>query len=158
MKVWALIAALAVAGPAYAVPPVLPPGVQEFVQAFIHANTSNDLQAYASLFSPEAEIVSGAAAPVDKAHWIQANSEQFTPYRQTRFLDAFANGRMVDGRRLARVVFVEAVKACPPNRVECFPTYQTEAVTVRDGQIVNLERSEGLSRRFTPEGAWAPLE
>ncbi len=157
MKAWTLIVSLAVAGPACAVPPVLFPEIQKFVQAYIDAEASNDLSAYASLFSPDAKIASRTDPAVTKAEWIERSSREFIPNRQVRFRDIFADGRVVDGQRWTRVIFVESVTVCFPNRSECFPTYRTETVTARNGLIVDIERSADLHRRFTPDGSDSPL-
>ncbi len=157
MKAWAWIVSLAVAGPAYAIPPILFPETQKFVQAYIRAETSNDLSAYASLFSPDAKITLGTDPAVTKAKWIEWSSRELIPNREIRFRDIFADGRVADGKPLSRVVFVESARVCIPNRAECFSKYRTEAITERNGLIVDLERSEDLHRRFTPDGADSPL-
>jgi hypothetical protein len=155
MKAWILIAALAIAGPAFAVPPVAPsPAVTKTVQDFIRANTTNDLPAYRSLFSPDATVATGTGETMGKAQWIAAVSDEFFPARRTRFLNVFARYAFAAGKRGARVVFVEDVRLCRPNLIECFATFRIETITIMDGQIVALERSSDLTHQLTPGGDW----
>jgi hypothetical protein len=155
MKAWILIAALAIAGPAFAVPPVAPtPAATKMVQAFIRANTTNDLPAYSGLFSPDAKVATGARETMGKAQWIAALSDEFFATRRTRFLNVFARYTVAAGKPSTRVVFVEDVKLCSPKAIECFATFRTETITVTDGQIVALERSSDLTHQLTPNGDW----
>jgi len=105
LKAWALIAALMVAGPAYAVPPVLPPpAARTLVQDLIRATEGNDLSAYARLFAPDARIETETGASLDKAQWLKAVSADFRAYRRTRFLDVLAGDASTAGKQSTRVV------------------------------------------------------
>jgi hypothetical protein len=155
MKALALFAALMVAGPASAVPPVLPaPAARALVQAFVRATESNDLSAYAKLFAPDATVTTETGATLDKTQWLKAVSAEFVPYRRTHFLNVFAGDALVAGKPATRVVFVEQAQRSRPNAIEQFSHYQSEVITVEDGQIVHLETSGYLTHRLTAGDDW----
>lgn len=159
MKVWLVLAGLIVASPAGAIPPVEAPGVPQFIQAYIRADTNNDLKSYADLFAPNAKITAETGVSFDKDEWIRNVSLDFAQDRHARIIDVFSDGGRPDGGgQPVRILIVEAVRICQPHSVECNPHYQSEALTVTAGRIISLERQGGLTIRFTPEGRLAPLE
>ena len=155
MKILALLAALVVAGPAFAVPPVLPaPAASALVQDFIRATKGNDLSAYERLFAPDAAIMTETGGSIDKAQWLKSASAEFVPHRRTRFLNVFAANALRSGKRATRIVFVEEVHLRRPGAIEQFPVYRSEMITVEDGKIIHLQTSGYLSHRLTAGGEW----
>lgn len=153
-KIWIGVAALVIASPASAIPPIAPePAATEIVQAFIRATTNNDLGAYAKLLSQTATVTTEAGQTMDKAQWIAAVSSEFSPDRRTRFRSVFARYVFSAGRPGTRVLFVEEARGCPPTLIECFAAYRVETITVIDGQIVGLERSN-FTHQLTGEDEW----
>lgn len=150
-----LLAALMVAGPAFAVPPVSPaPEAGILVRDFMRATQSNDFAAYERLFAPDATATTEAGVLLDRAQWLKSASAEFVPYRRTRFLNVFAKYIVRDGKRTTRVVFVQELHLSRPGAVEQFPIYRSETITVEDGKILHVQTSGFLSHRLTDGGEW----
>lgn len=150
-----MLLALMVAGPALAVPPVSPaPEATALVRDFMRAMESNDLAAYERLFAPDATVTTETGASVDRAQWLKSASQEFVPYRRTRFLNVFAKYVVRAGKRGARVVFVQEMHGSRPAVIEQFPIYRVETVTIENGKIVHLQSSGFLSHRLTDGGGW----
>lgn len=147
----AILLAATVAGPAMAVPPVLaPPAAQALVANYMAAIRSNDLAAYAALFAPDARIVSDWPAGAGRDAWLKAVSAEFAPPRVTRFLAVFSRSAELAG---TRVLLVQQIEDCRPGIVECFAQFRSETLTVQNGLIVALERSQ-YSHRLAEPGGW----
>lgn len=151
MRALFLIAALAVATPASAVPPVAPR--TDVVRQFIAATKANDHDAYSRLYSADAKVTLDGVSVFNRAEWLERTSGEFTATRRTRFFTGLAAH--------GRFVLVEAVRDCggPPMPgvpwvMECFDVYRSETITLTpDGdQIQALERSD-YNHALSPEGA-----
>lgn len=158
-KAWLLVAVLATATPAWAVPPVAPR--TDVVKQFIAAIESNDHSAYSQLFSAGAQVTLDGGGTLSRVQWLARTNQEFTASRRTRFFTGLAGDR--------HFVLIEAVRDCggPPVRVmpgeatavpgpfvlECFDTYRRETITLTpDGkQIQALERSD-FNHALSPEG------
>jgi hypothetical protein len=152
MRAWLIIAALALAGPALAVPPI-PPSLEalKVSKAFIQATADNDLAAYGALLAPDAQIVTGAGVVLDKPQWLSGVAREFHAGRSTEVLQVV--GSPEPGPRSARVLVMLKVRNCTPMAAECFASYRTEAIVIRDGAIIRLERSPDYSAKLTLNGA-----
>ena len=148
----AMVVFVALAGPAFAVPPVLPRDTK-VIETYMRSVSENDLAAYAALFSDQADIRRGDDKPISKAQWIELEKPRFAPARQTRFLSVVGGHRVAPGRGAQFALTMEQQR-CIRGVTACFAAFRTEAITVLDGRIVALEQSENFTHRLTPEGSW----
>ena len=138
----ALLAGIAIARPVSAVPPIeaTPPDLAT-ISNYIKAVADNDHAAYARLFAPEARITSDWPAAADVDVWLSALASQFAPTRTTRFLAVYSRVRPRDGKLLTDAVLVQDARDCRPDIIECWGQFRTETLTLQNGLIIALDRS-----------------
>ena len=149
-----VLLATACSGDALAVPPVLaPPAAQALVTHYMQSIRDNDPEAYARLFSPDANIVSDWPKAAGRDAWLRAVAIEFAPTRKARFLAVFSGYVQFAGKPATRVLIAQEIKDCRPGIIECFGQFRSETLTVQNGSIVALERST-FSHRLTEPGGW----
>lgn len=150
----AVLAGIASARPASAVPPIEAPRADvATISNYMKAVAANDHAAYARLFAPEARITSDWPAAADLDVWLSALAPQFAPTRTTRFLAVYSRARPRDGQFVTEAVLVQEAKDCRPGVVECWGQFRTETLTLRNGLIVSLERSN-YTHNLRQPGGW----
>lgn len=150
----AALVGVASARPASAVPPIeAPPADLATVSNYMKAVANNDHPAYARLFAPEARIVSDWPAAADLDVWLAALAPQFAPTRTTRFVAVYSRAGARDGKSVTRAVLVQEAKDCRPNVTECWGQFRTETLTLQNGLIVALERSN-YTHGLRQPGGW----
>ena len=147
-----LLLALAIAAPAFAVPPVLPRETN-VIENYMRAIRDNDLTTYSALFAEDAKITIDGEAPMAATAWIDATKKAFVPARRTRFPSVLGGLSYSSGRRRAEFALTVEQQLCTPGIAECFGGFWTEALTVVDGRIVDIKRS-GFTHRLTASGEW----
>lgn len=154
MLIFVALVTVAWAGVAAAVPPVIaPPAAQALIADYIEAVRRNDLSAYRKFFADDARITSDWPVGAGRDAWLGAVSDEFAATRRTKFLAVFSGVLEVDGRPATRALLVQEIKDCRPGIIECFGEFRSETLTIRDGQIVALERRRSTHRLLDP-GGW----
>lgn len=148
------LAAAAWSCAAQAVPPVMaPPSAQAAIADYIEAVEQNDFSAYAKLFATDADIISDWPRSGGREVWLSAVSTEFAVTRRTRFLAVFSGFVEIDGQPATRALIVQEIKDCRPDIIECFGQFRSETLTIRNGQIVALERRRS-THRLLDSGEW----
>ncbi|MES3026666.1 MAG: DUF4440 domain-containing protein [Pseudomonadota bacterium] len=150
-----LIAALLVASPAVAIPPVGPRTDEAaVVEAYAVALARSDLPAFRSLIADDAKIINEAGKVVEKNDWLATAEIEFPRTRQMRILGAFSGYTPFPGTAIRRFMFVTEFTRCHPNAVECFPRWRTETITISGGRVIELQTSSDFDLRRSAAGVW----
>lgn len=154
MRILIVLIALAIAGPALAVPPVAPRKADlDGLNAYATAVAQRDLNVYGALFTADAQITKAKSA-FDKSEWLEAVTDELKNTHQARLLTVFGTMAVRDGKPVTKFRLAREFQSCAPMMMECFGAYRTETLTFRDGKIIGLEVDDDYTFRQTSSGGW----
>ncbi len=159
MKTRAFLVAMAISSPAAAVPPAPPlPEWLAVTQAYIQYTKRNDFDEFRKLFSPHATVIIDDENDEPRSSSIATLSDEFrNKTRKTEFLRVIETPFVESGALGDHVLFFERITDCYPQRVECFPYYRIETISLQHGQVTRLGQSAPYLTELSSDGVWSAM-